>query len=227
MARVSIRQGWQKGATKKYKRTNRPRNLPVFRPKVMASVGELKAVTTSITGACNCNLVTCNLINGCTQGDEIDQRIGREIRMRHITIRGFFRGVADATAKSTCNRVLIVYDKQPNHAAMTGADLFDGLATTPVDVTKMYNLDNRKRFTVLYDRLYPVDMMEYSKSAQKVPVYIDFPVNLPVIFNALGNATIASIETGSLYLVTMGDTIDAGDNESELICTARVRYEDK
>lgn len=226
MARVSIRQGWQKNATKKYKRTSRPRNIPVFSNKVMASPGELKLVVTSTTATSYCDSPTCTLINGIAKGDEINQRIGREIRMKHITVRGFYRAVADATGKSTINRMLIVYDKQPNHAAMTGADLFDTLAATAIDVTKMYNLDNRKRFTVLYDRVFPVDMMEYSKACQKVPFYIDFPVNLPVIYNATTNATYSAVETGTLWIVTLSDTANAGDNESEVIFTSRVRYSD-
>jgi len=226
MARVSIRQGWQRNATKKYKRTSRPRNLPVFHDKVMASPGELKSCTLSTVATSYCDQPTFTLINGIGKGDEINQRIGREIKMKHLNLRGFFRCVNDATGKSTINRLLIVYDRHPNHAAMTGLELFDTIAGTAIDVTKNYNLDNRKRFTVLYDRYHPVDMMEYSKSCQKVPVYIDFPINLPVIYNAGTNATIAAIETGSLFLVTMADAANTGDIESEFIFTSRIRYSD-
>ena len=105
--------------------------------------------------------------------------------------------------------------------------LFESLATTAVDVTKQYNLDNRRRFTVLYDRYYPLDLVEYGRGGQKVPVYIDFNLNLPVIFNATTTAVIGAIETGALYLVTMADAADAGDYESELVYTSRIRYEDK
>ena len=225
--RTSIRQGFARNSTRSSRKNIKPRNRPVFRTKVMASPGELKSVTLSGTAASNCSIVTCTLLNPTAQGDEINQRIGRETRMKHINIRGFYRAVAEATGKSTLNRLLVVYDKQPNHTIMDGSMLFESLATTAVDVTKQYNLDNRRRFTVLYDRYYPLDLVEYGRGGQKVPVYIDFNLNLPVIFNATTTAVIGAIETGALYLVTMADAADAGDYESELVYTSRIRYEDK
>ena len=78
-----------RNSTRSSRKNIKPRNRPVFRTKVMASPGELKSVTLSGTAASNCSIVTCTLLNPTAQGDEINQRIGRETRMKHINIRGF------------------------------------------------------------------------------------------------------------------------------------------
>ena len=50
---------------------------------------------------------------------------------------------------------------------MDGSMLFESLATTAVDVTKQYNLDNRRRFTVLYDRYYPLTWLSTAEEDRK------------------------------------------------------------
>lgn len=84
------------------------------------------------------------------QGIDEDQRIGRKIRVRGITISGHIRSNAATNVAETANiyRIILYKDKQTNGATATIADI---LQDTTVHGHR--NLSNTNRFQILFDHV--------------------------------------------------------------------------
>jgi len=98
---------------------------------------------------------------------------------------------------------MLVYDMQPNGVAPVITDILSASTSNA-----FMNLTNRDRFKVIWDRdvsLGPVDNTSgtaYADRTQSLAKCFK-PVNLEVIFGGTA-ATIGSIQTGALWLVTIG-----------------------
>jgi len=188
---------------------------------LMLSPGELKAVDT--TTAQNINSTSAvTLINGIARGDDISDRVGRQITMKSISVRGQM-AVTAGTGVDQAGRVLIVYDKQANAAAPTAAQVISA-AGDGYDIYRPPNLENRMRFVILYDRTFRLNASAEPSSVQLVTCYRR--VNLVTTFNSGDAGTVADIVTGSLYLVSVGN-VAAGATAAFLNVATRVRFEDK
>jgi hypothetical protein len=120
---------------------------------LIASSGETKFFDTlinetSIT-ATGSIVPSLNLV---AQGTADNQRIGRELKIKGLYIRGQFEQNTSTTVTSAIKMRLIIYlDKQANGAAATMGDILDTtVITTPVNAFR--NLDNAKRFKILKDK---------------------------------------------------------------------------
>ena len=176
--------------------------------------GEFKSVDTAGVIAMNTAPGVVVLLNGIARGDDINQRNGREVTMKSIQ---FTHQTSGGAADSFC-RFLIVYDRQSNGAALTAA-----MVLNLADVVSPRNLENRKRFKILHDRLYTVETAANPMSLKCGKFYRR--LRHPITFNTGNAGTVADIATGSLYLIALGSNA-AGGNASQFSYTCRIRYLD-
>ncbi len=84
-----------------------------------------------------------------SQGDDDNNRHGLQVTMRSIAMR-FHVAIGN---QDSCLRVILLVDKQSNGAVPTVADVLQ-ITTGGTDVvTTPTNNDNKKRFTILSDRV--------------------------------------------------------------------------
>lgn len=172
--------------------------------------------------------VACQPLNICTTGTSLSQRIGRKIMMKSIKIdldlrpgvgTGYSVSPLAYTLAGTLNvaactaiRLMLVYDRQTNGAAVYPADVLAspggsgvGASSNFVSVTSSNNLNNRSRFLTIYDKTYIVGSAD---TTTKV-VRIYKKLNLPVIYTgAVGPQDAydcAQIQTGGLFFFAVSD----------------------
>lgn len=86
-------------------------------------------------------------LNKTAQGDDDINRDGRKITMKSFLFRAVLKTKV-TTGVPQSVRVLIVYDKQSNGSALGATDVLEaGTIYSPL------NIDNSKRFVILYDKL--------------------------------------------------------------------------
>lgn len=197
-------------------------NTSVFQATVRRP--ELKFLDVLTMGTFTTGQATGNtpvLLNGCAQGTDATNHIGRQITMKSLywLWEGF---LAATTTGGTSARLVIVFDKEAEGAAPTIAagaqtDMFN-----QDNIVAQINLNNRDRFIVLVDEIVecfgaagPQAFMR--KGYRKVA--------LPTIFNAGAGATVAAINTGSVYAIVWGGFPLAVANATYNLQT-RIRFED-
>lgn len=161
------------------------------------------------------------VLNGCAQGTDANQHIGRQTRM--TSLYWLWQGnLALTAANGSPVRLVIVYDKEAEGAAPTIATGAQTDIFAEDSIVAQMNLNNRDRFIVLVDEVVecvgaagPQAFMR--KGYRKI--------QLPVVFNASAAATIAAINTGSIYAVAWqaGSVTTAGVNTQ---LQTRIRFED-
>jgi hypothetical protein len=98
---------------------------------------------------------------GCTDsisvpavGTSESERIGRRYTIKSILVKGFMKCTATEAATSPpgdlTGRVIVYWDTQTNSAEATATDIMDGGGSN--DVLAWRNLQNSRRFIVLYDK---------------------------------------------------------------------------
>jgi len=210
-------------------------------PSVPAA-GEIKAIDIPSTNylfrapATASNIV---LLNGIQSGAGFYNRIGARIEMRNLHIRGNITNAATSTVGGA--RMLIVYDNQPNGALPVISDILQsrdqtGAATTAY--VSEINLDNRARFTIVRDMQFYLPPVTNTAgvltNGPSFPAFDDQQFDLNVFVKLKGlqtlykspnvdPTTIASITTGALYAVFVGNV----DSTWQFGGGFRLRYDDK
>lgn len=178
-------------------------------------MGELKWKDTDISDATINDTETLTLLNGMVGG--VDQlRIGRQITIRSIQLRGFF--YSNASDKGEYVFWAVVYDKQPNAAAFTWVDVYTADAAYPL----LRNLNNRKRFKILGQGT--VVVPKTGADYMQIPLEWYKKVKLATEYNATNGGTIADITSGSLYFILRSGA--NGATFPALYASARIRYTD-
>lgn len=177
--------------------------------------GEFKSIDTQPFLPLN-SVGAATLLNQCVRGDDIGDRTGREIIMKSIELSCFTIPVAASPGSS--GRFIVVYDRQSNGVAPTWAMVVGAPSTT-----NFKNLDNRKRFKILFDKTIIMSDVGQSESHNFFTWYRR--LRHPVTYNAGNAGTIADINTGALYLLTYGSTGIAA-NPHNCWINARVRFLD-
>ncbi len=88
-------------------------------------------------------------LTNVVQGDTSVTRDGSNIKI--ISIGLDYHVIQHATAVSTVVRIMVIHDRQTNQALYTTGDLLAD-ATTIDSISSPRNLDNTRRFQVLYDK---------------------------------------------------------------------------
>jgi len=159
------------------------------------------------------------LLNGIGRGDDLHERVGRQVDVRSVQVR--LQTYATATTGiEQFHRHMIVIDLQPNGAALTPANVLLAVSTNAPR-----NLENRQRFRILYDRTFhlnsPLDQVGGTIKAVRWYKRL----NLRETVNSGDAGTIADITTGSLYHVAVG-SIAAGATAGGASGSFRVRFTD-
>jgi len=180
------------------------------------SAGEFKSVDVTGTPATD-TASGVLLLNGMARGDEIFERNGREVTMKSIQLT-CQNNVTTGTGVDQTHRVLLVYDRQANGAALTAAQVL-----TAVNVFSPRNLENRRRFKILMDKKLTLNASGEPGSNRVWTYYRR--LRHPITFNAGDAGTVADITTGSLYLVVVGNAA-AGPTAGTTTVNSRLRYQD-
>lgn len=212
-------------AAKQYKpaSTSVPRGMPMrpggFMGGGAPGVDELKFVDIADAnyGADIVGAVT--LLNGVAQGTDYNQRIGRQFLVTSCTIHGYI----EAGTGNAAGRVLLVWDYAPNGVIATVTQIL-----TASSSQSFLNLDNRGRFKILRDIHLPVSNAASGTAGAPtvLPIETYWRPKQPLVTNCSGTAaTIGSIQSGALLMVTIGDEAVGPTAPNMNICT-RVRYRD-
>jgi Geminivirus coat protein/nuclear export factor BR1 family. len=159
------------------------------------ATAETKFIDTSpnptLTQAVSTWVSTPILLNGCIQGTEATQRLGRKITMTSLYAK-INLTMSTTTTLGGYVRVAVVYDKQANGTAPGITDVFlNNLITSP------NNLSNRDRFVKIVDMETPI----ISTSGDPIcTLEIYRKLNLETCFNTGNAGSIGDITSGSLYL---------------------------
>lgn len=156
-------------------------------------------------------------VNLIAAGTDYDARIGRKVILKSFQIRAIF-GLENASVPSGV-RYLLVYDKQTNGALPAITDILN-TASAQNPVTAMLNLNNRDRFVILWDKIFQLNtsfsIFQHFKKYKKL--------RHETVYSGT-TATIGSIITGGLYVVTIG-SVPAGITDVDNGMTMRVRFVD-
>lgn len=214
------RKGWrvseQMAAGKLVRQARVEAARAIVAPLNVASRGEFKSVDFGGTLGVHSD-VTYAFLNGIPPGTEINQRVGREVTMRSIQFQYVLRPLAGGVDQTA--RVLLVYDRQTNATALTADQVLHTVTTVAPR-----NLENKKRFKILYDRTHVLSPPAVANTAVSRRFYRR--LSHPVTFNSLGMGTIGDIITGSLYAIFIG-TEDPGTTAATVTFSSRVRYTDQ
>lgn len=164
-------------------------------------------------------------LNLVATGTDYNNRIGRRISMKAVQMRGYAT-LVDAIAGPVLARVILVWDLQPNGAL---AAVTDVLQTATPD--SFMNLNNRDRFRVISDTQMvfgitnntATQTFAQGPSVRSLNVYKN--CNQLVTFSGT-TAAIASVESGALLLVTIGNQTAASTAGGNAFLTFRMRFTD-
>lgn len=96
---------------------------------------------------------------------------------------------------------------------------------TPPEVDSYINLDNRKRFRILCDRIIPNNRSGADQDGVFFQKYMRFRRGIKVQFNSGNTGTISDCVTNAMLLVVMSDAISSSTCEMwDIDC--RIRYTD-
>jgi len=177
-------------------------------------------------------------LNAPKQGPAINERIGREIAIHKIKIRGTLSATpifnADVAASLTDNSVrLILYqDTQTNSTQAQGEDVMEATSATAPWLSYQ-NINNFGRFRVLKDKLFQNELhsiQALDSTHLYVATYrknfkwnINFKVPVRTRFNATNGGTVADIIDNSFHIIANMNSIQPG---CRLQYKCRVCYKD-
>lgn len=180
-------------------------------------------------------------INLIQQGTGLSQRIGNEVFIKKALIRLVLSATGNALAYQSYGRILLIYDKQPNGAYMSTANMLSQLNQDNSISTGNFlsNLNPYwfERFDILWDELLvnpPVvagDIATASTtSATEHEEYVfEKEINLGVntIYTGSSNPmVIANIVSGALLLATLGSSAAGVDDPWCLNGYVRICFEE-
>lgn len=181
---------------------------------------ELNVIDTKLSSIAISQTHNLTLLNGCVQGSDSDQRIGRRIRLTAVSFDIELQ-VSATTLPGTYSMYLI-HDATPAGVAPTAVELFED--PTNYATTTALNLANTRRFKVLRHFRGPLTGQSGAPTAHSQVIVKDYvKLNITTAFNAGVAGTIGDIETGALYLVTSFSQV-AGANAALARGAIRVRF---
>lgn len=153
-------------------------------------------------------------------GAAINQRIGREVKIYRIKIRGYVTTAKQTNQTATDNpsavRIVLYLDKQTNATQAQGEQLF-ATSTTGGGVNSFQNTANFGRFWVLKDKMVRFDGPNLSWDGSnieqqgqirtfKMNCWLKAPVSMR--FNATNGGTIADIVDNSFHVLANATNTD-------------------
>lgn len=197
----------------------------VNRTRGVYSKGEMKYFDTNRSGiaiAANADWTgteadpaTLNTLCVPTVGAAINQRIGREIKVYKIKIKGIIQAPNQASqsggdAAQSC-RLLLVLDTQTNASQMQGEQVI-GSGNVADSLFSFQNLDNVGRFRVLKDKMMTMSNVNLAGSpttgdvvqsgmARTFKISYKFRTPVSIRFNATNGGSVADIVDNSFHIL--------------------------
>jgi len=143
---------------------------------------------------------TSFVLNGTQQGTDSSTRVGNQIRESGLRIRGMI--MQSSTTPSDvcgCVRVFVVRDHDNKGTTPTLAEILD-VSTTPYNIGSLVLWPNRKRFSFLFDQVFPLQAQASLAAAATACAAIDIDLPLSnVLTMSLNTRDAGSIQNGGLY----------------------------
>lgn len=184
---------------------------------------ELKFVDLAVANYVCDTTGTLTLLNGIAQGDDYTSRSGRQATMKSVHVHRLVRPYDQSTADSLA-ALYIVWDNAPKGTIATIAEVLNAVNSISFPL-----IDNANRFTILREWHAPIGLVSStatqsfanSPTTHAVDLYV--PLEAVTQFAGTG-ATIASIQNGALYLISVGSLATTASAMAEL--ATRVRFSD-
>lgn len=173
-------------------------------------------------------------LNVIAQGNGENERIGRKLVIRHISIKGqlHLSGATDLIASAHNRlRLLVVLDKQCNGAAATLADIIKSTGDVP-SVDAHRDLANMSRFQVLHDKTVVFNVQAVAQTAAGIYVTPQIvktweyskSCNVPIEYDSVTtDGVIGTIRSNNLLVFAVAQN-DAQACAVGYVC--RVRFSD-
>lgn len=191
-------------------------------PRPLSVQPEFKTIDTQIDTAVN-NAGVIYVLNGCTRGTDMGNRVGRRIQVKSVYMHGT-SFATNGTGIDQSHRFCLFWDKTPNYQYPAVTDV---LATA--SPFGFRNLDNRSRFIPLWDKWFNVCNDIAANQAAGDPRLSKFDVykrlNQLTTFGPGDDGDIGDIGTGALYFICVG-SVAAGPTAGSCIVNIRVRFID-
>lgn len=192
-------------------------------PRVLGGLMEKKVVDVDPANYVFDTTGSVTLLNGVATGADFTDRVGRKIVMKSLYMKGIIKPIDNNIGNTLC-RLIVVYDKQPNGAAPGITDVLK--SSSP---SAQLNMNNRDRFNIIIDKMWAIGAT--SDAVQQAfaggPTVYTLKkykrLNLETLYGGT-LSTIASINTGSLYMITLGDQSAGNGGQGNL--SVRVRFVD-
>lgn len=210
MQRSSIRQGGRqtvaKKATKALRKVNRLSRY-VDREKKFFDAAAFASVQLDDNGA----IVS---VSNIVQGDGGSNRDGMQVKTMSLFVRGTLVQQS-ATNGVVFSRIIVGYDRESNGALPAITDVLN--AITP---SSLMNLQNRKRFKILYDKNVYTTLASSESSAKYLKKY----KRLQLTLNYADATDVA--QRNNLFVIALSDAPNAGaaGTKPTLILNTRLRF---
>ncbi len=181
---------------------------------------------------------TTNCLFAPAPGTGINQRVGRQVTIKKVKIRGIIRVPAQinqtAPDDAAIVRLMLVKDMQTNGAQMQGEELMSTPAANALNtVLGFQSTANFGRFSVIKDKFVPIqdpNVAYDGTNMEQQGITRHFKMNykpyggLKVRFNATGGSTVADIVDNSLHMIAQ---CSSAALVPDLSYNCRVTYADK
>jgi len=150
---------------KKAKKKGRPKNkvtklaqdVAMLKKELISDVEKKNLYISFAASVVDSNGLMSGVVNSVTQGDGVEERIGRAIKCSGIDFR--YHLTANSAVTAAALRVIVIIDK--TNSITTAADLLYAGAGFTLGTSRapmsFYNRNNRETFTILYDKLHDFD----------------------------------------------------------------------
>jgi hypothetical protein len=195
----------KKGVTKKPKLTLQSYDHKLLM-KLKKSIyqHEKKFIDVAITGGAYALAggATIQLLNGLNLGTDESNRIGRQITMKTVQLRGVVYA-ANTTVGQGAIRTIIVLDQEVPQSSSIGQTMLITDFLVSDGLSNQLNLNNRKRFKVLMDRVDELSGCTVNTGNPQTQVFNFYKkIDLTAEFNANSNGTITDFTKNAIYLIT-------------------------
>lgn len=163
------------------------------------------------------------LLNEVPRGDDVTNRIGGQITMRSVEVRLAYRNTESLCLQRLC-RALVIYDRAPNGEIVTVNEFLCGTGYA-ADIVAPYNLDNSRRFSILWDDT--ISIAPGGCEGSMVSRHWSRALRHPVQFTKISFLTNVDIISGSLFLYVISTKPVAAMEEAPRVqYFTRIRYSD-
>ncbi len=149
------------------------------------------------------------------QGDTTITRDGNQAKLVSLFFRGNVRINQSATSSSV--RIMLIWDRQTNGVVYNVSDVLLDVTADDI-ITSPLNIDNKFRFTVLWDKIFSLSIT----GTQLINFKYYKKLNLPIRFDAAAG-TIAAVTSNSLSILRI---TDEATNLPTVTYTHRLRFVD-